>query len=325
MTISMVLFTVELVALSLTDAPLGDVTPCALRGVIRQSKILLLRASRAARVGARAGRLTRVLRLCRCFLEFDEGAAASTHGLRAKPKGFEALEERFEEQPSVKKSIAKVISVRLNNLLATRVAALTIFLVMVMPLFDVMSFPQKDLALDAWVEQVSRASQKGEASTIAELRKMAKFFSHHSHGPFAACSGSWVGADEFHCERYYQDWGQVNVEPERSASALLVHTETFLVSFDMTKPFKVKAIISLLSNLFTVVVMLFFGVALSQVVTDLAVTPLERMLGTVREIAATVFKFSSLMVGQEEEEGQEGRLEDSAEIDNAGEMILLEK
>lgn len=61
-----------------------------------QSKILLLRASRAARVGARAGRLTRVLRLCRCFLEFDEGAAASTHGLRAKPKGFEALEERFE-------------------------------------------------------------------------------------------------------------------------------------------------------------------------------------------------------------------------------------
>ncbi|CAK8998147.1 unnamed protein product [Durusdinium trenchii] len=184
---------------------------------------------------------------------------------------------------------------------------------------------RQDLALDAWVEQVSRASQKGEASTIAELRKMAKFFSHHSHGPFAACSGSWVGADEFHCERYYQDWGQVNVEPERSASALLVHTETFLVSFDMTKPFKVKAIISLLSNLFTVVVMLFFGVALSQVVTDLAVTPLERMLGTVREIAATVFKFSSLMVGQEEEEGQEGRLEDSAEIDNAGEMILLEK
>ena len=66
----------------------------------------------------------------------------------------------------------------------------------------------------------------------------------------------------------------------------------------------------------------------------------------MREIAATVFKFSrkpglevaqrslgrlglihksiggSLMVGQEEDEG---RLEDTTEIDNAGEMILLEK
>ena len=30
------------------------------------------------------------------------------------------------------------------------------------------------------------------------------------------------------------------------------------------------------------------------------------------------------MVGQEDE-GQEGRLEDTTEIDNAGEMILLEK
>lgn len=70
-----------------------------------------------------------------------------------------------------------------------------------------------------------------------------------------------------------------------------------------------KAIISLLSSLFTVkslvnstgfrkqslltvitevVVMLFFGVALSQIVTDLAVTPLERMLGTSVQIV-TVF------------------------------------
>lgn len=35
-----------------------------------------------------------------------------------------------------------------------------------------------------------------------------------------------------------EDWGQVNVEPKRSASALLVHTKTFLVSFDMTRPLR---------------------------------------------------------------------------------------
>ncbi|CAJ1329035.1 unnamed protein product, partial [Effrenium voratum] len=181
-----------------------------------------------------------------------------------------------------------------------------------------------DLALDAWVDQVSHVNQMDEKLTISELQKMAEFFSHHSYGPYNACSGKLVEAEEFHCEKYYQgeDWGRINVEPDRSASALLVHTKTFLVSFDMTRPVKVKAAIALLSNLFTVVVMLFFGVALSAVVTDLAVTPLERMLGTVREIAATVFKFSSLMVGQEDDEGQP---EETTEIDNAGEMILLEK
>ena len=103
-----------------------------------------------------------------------------------------------------------------------------------------------------------------------------------------------------------------------------------------TRPVKVKAAITLLSMLFTawdpgshapwhclggslvssleVCIMLCFSIALSSVVTDLAVTPLERMLGTasaavmragsvytdcrdmhertVREIAATVFRFS---------------------------------
>eukprot|EP00437_Effrenium_voratum_P010532 CAMPEP_0181425446 /NCGR_PEP_ID=MMETSP1110-20121109/15161_1 /TAXON_ID=174948 /ORGANISM="Symbiodinium sp., Strain CCMP421" /LENGTH=825 /DNA_ID=CAMNT_0023548629 /DNA_START=260 /DNA_END=2738 /DNA_ORIENTATION=+ len=347
MSIGMALFILELIALSVTDAHyllsffhfmdmIGTASMIfdisfllGLKGSeprmsdrdSAESRVLLLRASRAARVGARAGRLTRVLRVCRCFLDFgdiDEPAKRPP----TKKAGFDSLRE--EDQPAGKKSIAKVISVRLSNLLATRVASLTIFLVMVMPLFDVMSFPQKDLALDAWVDQVSHVNQMDEKLTISELQKMAEFFSHHSYGPYNACSGKLVEAEEFHCEKYYQgeDWGRINVEPDRSASALLVHTKTFLVSFDMTRPVKVKAAIALLSNLFTVVVMLFFGVALSAVVTDLAVTPLERMLGTVREIAATVFKFSSLMVGQEDDEGQP---EETTEIDNAGEMILLEK
>ncbi|CAJ1437694.1 unnamed protein product [Effrenium voratum] len=205
MSIGMALFILELIALSVTDAHyllsffhfmdmigtasmIFDISfllgskasePRMSDRDSAESRVLLLRASRAARVGARAGRLTRVLRVCRCFLDFgdiDEPAKRPP----TKKAGFDSLRE--EDQPAGKKSIAKVISVRLSNLLATRVASLTIFLVMVMPLFDVMSFPQKDLALDAWVDQVSHVNQMDEKLTISELQKMAEFFSHHRHG-----------------------------------------------------------------------------------------------------------------------------------------------
>ncbi|CAE7381772.1 Pde9a [Symbiodinium pilosum] len=193
---------------------------------------------------------------------------------------------------------------------------------MVMPLFDVMAFPQKDLSLDAWVEQVSYINHHDESATMGELHKMSKFFSHHSYGPFAACRGhSLEHAGNFICDKWYKDWGQVNGAPARNASAWVVRTETFQVVFDMSRPVKVKAAVALLSMSFTVCIMLCFSIALSSVVTDLAVTPLERMLGTVREIAATVFRFSSIMIGPQDDHEES----ETTDIDNAGEMILLEK
>merc|ERR1719158_1242992 len=77
-----------------------------------KNNLMLLRASRTARVGARAGRLSRVLRVLR-FLPF-------------------LTNKRAEKSVG----ISKAISGQLANLLATRVACLTILLVMVIPLFD---------------------------------------------------------------------------------------------------------------------------------------------------------------------------------------------
>eukprot|EP00435_Cladocopium_sp_Y103_P055610 s455_g18.t1 len=62
----------------------------------------------------------------------------------------------------------------------------------------------------------------------------------------------------------------------------------------------------------------FCGLALSSVVTDLAVRPLERMLGTVRKIASTVFKFSAEVAAEQNDE-------EVTDIDSSNEMKLLEK
>merc|ERR1719456_2140992 len=96
-----------------------------------KNNLMLLRASRTARVGARAGRLSRVLRVLR-FLPF-------------------LTNKRAENSVG----ISKAISGQLANLLATRVACLTILLVMVIPLFDLLSFPQSDYSLQTWVERLS--------------------------------------------------------------------------------------------------------------------------------------------------------------------------
>mmetsp|Transcript_70836 Transcript_70836/g.207563 ORF Transcript_70836/g.207563 Transcript_70836/m.207563 type:complete len:928 (-) Transcript_70836:59-2842(-) len=254
-------------------------------------QLLLMKGMSFGRVGARAGRLSRVLRIFRflpCFEDHSQG-----HG-----------------------GIAMVISNQLGNMMATQVASLTIILVMVIPLFNILNFPQNDFSLETWVEYVSEYVKANdmEGANI-QLGKMAAFFERHTYGPFLACQGGATGGEVFMCEKQLTDWTPLIGEPTRKASVLLVKSDVLMVGFNMQDPIAKHAGINLGTTVFIVLVMLFSGLVLTSTVTELAVRPLERMLNTVREIASTVFKF-------EGEEQQEDEVED---INSASEMILLEK
>jgi len=265
-------------------------------------QLMFLRAARAARVGSRAGRLSRVLRMFR-FLSFLSSADSASDDAPASA------------------GIAKVISEQLANLLATRVASLTIILVMVIPMFDMLSFPQSDNALEAWVERISASLQAGSTSQLqAELSRMVDFFSKHNYGPYSACSGHVTTHGSFVCEQYFSDWHPVISEPPREASAMVLHTETCMVIFNMHWPITLGAALAMANMTFVITIMMFSGLALSSVVTELTVRPLERMLLTVRQIASTVFKFSEDVAGEEMD-----LQEDVNDIDSTSEMILLEK
>lgn len=267
-------------------------------GASSKNNLMLLRAARAARVGARAGRLSRVLRILR-FLPF--------------------LSASKEDQS---KGIAGSISRQLANLLAIRVAALTIILVMVIPAFDILSFPQNDHSLQAWVERLSVDAAENTALgtnlLYRELDAMVLFFDKRSYGPYTACWGVSVG-DEFKCTKnVVSSFG--HPAPERSASALWVHTGTFMVGFNMHETHMLDKGLAMVNIFFIICIMVFSGLALSNVVTELAVRPLERMLRTVREIANTVFKMSTGVEKEgEDEEGEE------FDINSSSEMKLLEK
>jgi len=260
--------------------------------------LMLLRALRAAKIGARAGRLSRVLRFLR-FLPFMGGNREET-----------------------RRGIASLISGKLANLLGTRVACLTILLVMVVPIFDIYTFPQEDLSQLTWVDRLSTNMADDPPrvnDTLDELRMMVDYYDELPFGPYEACTGR-AGEDDFVCDVDDQRLSSLQMgfnAPPREASVVKVYTETFMVSFNMHEPAQREAGIGICTICFIIFLMVFSGLALSSVVTELAVRPLERMLEKVQEIATTVFKFSADVTEQDED--------DALVIDDSNEMKLLEK
>lgn len=335
LTMVMVLFTIELLLLSVIDShytlsffQLMDVfgtvsmifdisfmlgipanePQVASNNADATANLMLLRAARAAKVGARAGRLSRVLRFLR-FLPFLAGG---------------------DKQDENQTGIASMISGQLANLVATRVACLTIILVMVIPLFDIWTFPQTDYSLQTWVNRLSNNIAEGrDADTIAELELMKEFYARYAYGPYRACLGTAstnsAGVTDFTCTTdttgiaaSVAAWDSGRAGPPRPSSSLIVHMATFMVDVNMHSPNQVEAAFNMSTMLFIILIMIFCGLALSSVVTDLAVRPLERMLGTVRKIASTVFKFSAEVTAEQNDE-------EVTDIDSSNEMKLLEK
>merc|ERR1719359_2285886 len=115
-----------------------------------------------------------------------------------------------------------------------------------------------------------------------------------------ACHGV-AHSDSFDCKKnVVASW--THVAPSRGASALWVHTEDFMVGFNMHSPQMLDKGLAILQIGFIIGIMIFSGLALSNVVTELAVRPLERMLKTVRSIAEQVFKMSTGLVKEDEED-----------------------
>jgi hypothetical protein len=263
--------------------------------------LMVLRALRATKVAARAGRLSRVVRFLR-FLPLMGGSKSA--------------------EPQV--GIASMISGQLATLLASRVAALTLILVMAVPLMDVWTFPQTDYSMRTWVDRLSADVAEGTANgTLRDLGLMSDFYGQFPYGPYLACRGS-VDGDIFRCSAsdsdVFESWQPLVEGPSRMASALHVYTDTFMIGFNMQEPATREAFISMSSVFFILSIMVFSGLALSSTVTELAVRPLESMLATVRQIATTVFNMSAV-VDEEDFDSVDGVID----IDNDSEMNLLEK
>jgi len=322
----MAMFTIELLALSLSDASyifsffffmdaigtlsmMIDISYMFGTGATKvvmgtssstsqTANLMFLRAARAAKVGARAGRLSRVVRFLR-FLPFLAATSSADDGS------------------------SKGISARLANLLATRVALLTIILVMVIPLFEILTFPQSDQSFQTWTERLWDTYASGRITDLAtDLHEMSEFYSRHGYGPFLVCLGETSSSD-YRCTQDISEviapatWDPLESEPPARASILAHHHNGLIVGFNMHVSRQEESVLAMASMAFIVVMMVFSGLALSSVVNELAVRPLERMLTTVKQIATVIFKFSASLDKNEEEE--------LVDVEHENEIMLLER
>jgi len=269
-------------------------SPEQVRESSAKDNIVLVRAARTARLGARAGRLTRVLKLLRfmpCLYVPEDG------------------------EGDVK--VARSITGRLNNVMAQRVAFLTICIVVMMPVFNVFQYPESDRSFTSWarllavsVEQARQAALASPGSTEAvllstrldsELQRFSDFYGEKQYGPYRVCYGQVLpGTDVFDCQPL-QLAGQVLAlpmdssfqHPKRQASVREVSSDSFQAFYDMSLVEAQEATANMASLVLVITVMLGFGLLMSNSIAVVALTPLERMLGVVRGHCKQIFRFAA--------------------------------
>jgi len=105
-----------------------------------------------------------------------------------------------------------------------------------------------------------------------------------AYGPFRICRGV-AEAAAFNCQGVlWQSSGGSFADPRRKSFQLDVASATVQASFDFSQPAKHEAMIRLLIISFTVLCMIGVALSLNQVIAGLVVSPLARLLPTVRQV-----------------------------------------
>jgi hypothetical protein len=291
-----------------------------------QENIIVVRAARATKLGARAGRLSRVLKLLR-FMPF--------------------LKNDLQDKDV---QMARRISSQLMNVISTRVAFLSICIVIVLPFLGMFTYPEVDDSMIAWTQLLSvtstdyynalSASPQVPADVVAyrhrldrELTRFSRFYESYSYGPYRVAFGNGDG-DSFAILPLTFDTPLSNftssfTAPGRKAMIREVTTDNFRANFDLSTPKQLEAIANITLIVFTALTMLVFGLVTSSSISAIALNPLERMLTAVRQQCKEIFKytdeFKDFNVENDKAENDEEEDYDDDDKAESSEFVLLEK
>eukprot|EP00439_Symbiodinium_sp_Y106_P014980 s382_g2.t1 len=233
------------------------------------SNAVVMRAARMAKLGARAGRFTKLVKLLR-FLPFMQQTSSG--------------------------GTARVISATLNVALSMRVSLLIILMVLVLPLFSLATFPENDFSMRMWVETVSDTATLEVQYLDEVLANFTAFYSSSSYFPFQISvdyGNGTVAARSLRSETPSRSRATVEIQAAGTST---------MASFDFTQPQQVDSICNCLliagSLAFSLLVprgigarlMVISALFLSNTVTHIVLTPLEALLDHVHHMAANIFK-----------------------------------
>lgn len=253
----------------------------------------VIRATRAAKLGARYGRLLRLMRLMKLT--------------RFLPCFASSEEDTYE--PTM--SAIKKVSEELSAMLSLRTAALTMLLVIVVPF---LAYVTTDYSPTAWITNIKMVA-KNESTTDYDItniaRKCQHFFVPKDHDlEYLRIESPWtdVFEEEYDTRRVlrhsniqkYESSYYVPVETlQASSNPWAAHwlangdttDRTGYVKFnvdlhmDMTEPNQESSMFGILLILLVIFVLVGFTASYSSSVNRLVVMPLEKMMTTLRSSA----------------------------------------
>lgn len=254
---------------------------------------VVMRAARMAKLGARAGRFSKLVKLLRFLPGFEQGSAGT----------------------------AKVISGKLNMALSTRISCLIIVMVMVLPLFEFLTYPESDFSMKVWAEVLDDAAREEPEGLAEVLAGLQAFYREEAYYPFEA-----------YCAFANGSGARVRLSRpapalERSRVEIRAASGGSYLSFSFKSPQQIDALCNCLLIATIMVLMMGSGLVLMNSVSSIVLTPLEQLLSNVQKIASKIFSSVTVMAGRasrdEEKDEDEAAGEECGGFGN--ETQLLEK
>eukprot|EP00439_Symbiodinium_sp_Y106_P069453 s2566_g11.t4 len=270
------------------------------------------RASRAAKQAARAGRMSRLLKLLR-FLPF----------LQNKDQGAQ--------------QVANAVSNKLTVMLATRVAFLSVCIVILIPIASTFMYPEAEDSMSTWAILLSGdvgaylASPSTDAMSRinAQLEQFSSFYVDLPYGPFGMCVKAATSA-EFDCSGSMSGlvFQSTFVEPVRQSSVFEVEAAYVLLLFSLAEVRRYEALSNLCCMLVVLLVMFLGCLMMSSSVNSVVLKPLQRVVSVLREHCAEIMNMSFQIRDKTDTDSKEmqTRFPTTTEADaEEGELELLEK
>lgn len=266
------------------------------------SNVVIMRAARIAKLGARAGRFTRLVKLLRFLPGMrEQGTDAGT---------------------------AKVISSRLITALSTRVSCLIIVMVMVMPMFSMWTYPEQDWSMKSWLDVLEKTNQRSPEKLARQLVKFENFYSDMNYYPYNLRAKPGVQLSNWSAALL--PWQSSRSPPQRMTNSVKHESATLECDFNFKQPYQIDSLMNVLLLLVVMVLMVGFSLVLSNSVSAIVLRPLEKLLMQVRKMASTIFQSVTDMActmrdAEEENDDDESEEEDDGNNTFGNETVLLEK
>ena len=266
----------------------------------------ILRATRAAKLGARYGRLMRILKLMK-FMQYMPC--------------FKRDDETDKPEPTL--TAVRKVSNQLTNSLSQRVAGLTMLFVIVLPFlaYDDLS----DDSVQAWVNTLKltgKTSTTTDAVLLEYINKFRTFYrTKAQHLQRLVMTGPYTTAVDY---SWYSDSDIRDDNLIEYTSDYVVSSTTYTVTayMDKTIPHQMEAMYGIIIIVMVIFVLVFFSASFQNSVDSLVVLPLEHIMESLRNSASALLKSMKAMEEEEKEGDEEGYYSDD---DEELETAMLEK